>query len=191
MFRAIDGWRGVEDHNGWQDIVQQAEEDLATGHWLINQLGAERYLDPTAMAVLFLYRRKLIEEECQGQATASELMLIDSALITYRHFIRVTGWIGNLALLTEDELFHIEGPRVKWKAQGAEHELLVKDFADKLESQLFPLLDRLNRMLIRNLRTLRSLRTKPLPNVTIAGHVGQVNVAEHQQNAAVVQPPVS
>jgi hypothetical protein len=45
-----------------------------------------------------------------------------------------------------------------------------------------PLLDRSNRMLLRNLKALKAMRQAPAPNVSI-GNAGQVNVATNQVNA--------
>ena len=46
-----------------------------------------------------------------------------------------------------------------------------------------PLLDRSNRILLRNLKALRALREGPVPSVSI-GSAGQVNVAAEQVNTA-------
>jgi hypothetical protein len=46
-----------------------------------------------------------------------------------------------------------------------------------------PLLDRLNRLMLRNLRALRDPRQRPAANVTI-GAAGQVNVGAQQVNVA-------
>ncbi len=52
----------------------------------------------------------------------------------------------------------------------------------ELERDVLPLLDRLNRMVVRNLRTLRELKTKPI-NMTTA-NFGQLNLAQTQTNLA-------
>ena len=46
-----------------------------------------------------------------------------------------------------------------------------------------PLLDRCNRMMLRNLKALKSLREGPTPSVSIAA-AGQVNLASSQVNTA-------
>src|SRR5262245_31978887 len=61
-FRAMDGWAGVKDEADWLAKVEQAEEGLATGRFLIDRLGAERNLDPELMAALIVLRRRLIVE---------------------------------------------------------------------------------------------------------------------------------
>ena len=51
----------------------------------------------------------------------------------------------------------------------------------RLDEQILPLLDRSNRMMIRNLKTLQARREQPTPSVSIAS-AGQVNVAAVQTN---------
>ena len=41
-WRAMDGWARVKNEDEWQGMVDQAEEGLATGRFLIDRLGAER-----------------------------------------------------------------------------------------------------------------------------------------------------
>jgi hypothetical protein len=59
-WRAMDGWARVKDEGEWLGMVDQAEEGLATGRFLIDRLGAERNLDPELMAALIVLRRRLI-----------------------------------------------------------------------------------------------------------------------------------
>ena len=59
------------------------------------------------MAVLLVLRRRLIDEH--GATTAAELMLIDVAVLSYYHTLRINGWIGNFAPLIESEFFGTSG----------------------------------------------------------------------------------
>src|SRR4051794_3574055 len=61
-FRAMDGWAGVKSEADWLEKVEQADEQLATGRFLLDQLGAERYLEPGLMAALVVLRRRIIIE---------------------------------------------------------------------------------------------------------------------------------
>src|SRR5918992_3642601 len=88
-------------------MVEKAADDLETGCFLIDRLGAERYLDPELMAALLVLRRRLIDE--YGAESAADLMLIDVAVLAYHHTLRVNGWIGNLAGQVESEVFGTEG----------------------------------------------------------------------------------
>ena len=138
------------------------------------------------MAALLVLRRGLIEEH--GATTAAELMLIDSTVLSFYHQLRVNGWIGNSASKLEFEFFRSDSPTAKLKDQygaGADtiRGLKVEELVKRLTEQLMPLLDRSNRMMIRNLKALRALREAAGPSVSI-GSVGQVNVPANQINAA-------
>lgn len=185
VFRAMDGWSRVETMEAWHETVDKAAADLETGGFFIDRLGSERYLDPELMAALLVLRRKLIDE--YGAESAADLMLIDVAVLAYHHTLRINGWIGNLQGEIESEVFGTDGMHVvvdgkrrsTWdvKVKG----LRVVELLDRLGEQILPLLDRSNRMMIRNLKALESRRQPPSPSVTI-GQAGQVNVGAVQTN---------
>jgi hypothetical protein len=183
--RAMDGWDNVRTPEEWQNIVEQASEQLDNASFLIERLGAERYLDPPLMAVLMGLRRRLIEEH--GLQTAAELMIVDSAVLSFYHQIRINGWIGDLSTWLEREFFRKEPMMAKLPNQPdakASHVLQGEVIVRRICEQLMPLFDRANRMLLRNLKALRDLRQEPAPNVSI-GSAGQVNVAAQQVNESV------
>ena len=39
--------------------------------------------------------------------------MIDRAVSAYQDFVRVTGWVGNLAIHIEHEFFGLEGPSAR------------------------------------------------------------------------------
>ena len=114
-------------------------------------------------------------------------MLIDVAVLSYYHTLRVNGWVGNLAAEIESEFFGTEGlsitvegkRRSTWdvRIKG----LRVVEIIDRLGEQILPLLERSNRMMIRNLKALDARRQPPSPSVSI-DQAGQVNVATVQSN---------
>ncbi len=188
-FRAMDGWAMVKSQEQWQETVQRAAEDLAQGGFLLERLGAERHLDPQLMAVLLVLRRRLIDEH--GVTTAADLMLIDVAVLSYYHTIRINGWIGNFAALIEHEFFSKESPSAKLqdrygRGNGRIQGLQADDYIQRIGEQLLPLLDRCNRMMLRNLKALKTLREPAAPTVSI-GAAGQVNVAQTQVNSHAEQ----
>src|SRR5262245_66527583 len=95
----MDGWGSVHDRADWDKAVKDAERGLDHGGFLLERLGAERYLDPQLMAVLLVLRRRLVDET--GAHTALEYMLIDSAVMSYYHTMRINGWIGNVSALLD------------------------------------------------------------------------------------------
>jgi hypothetical protein len=184
-FRAMDGWCRVKDADDWHEMVRKAADDLEDGGFLIDRLGAERYLDPELMATLLVLRRRLIDEF--GGESGADLMLIDVAVLSYYHTIRIDGWIGNFACLVEHEFFGKDGPSARFADRYGRHStkiqgLSVESHIDRIGEQLLPLMDRANRMMLRNLRALQTRRQPPSAAVNI-GNVGQVNVAHQQVNA--------
>ena len=188
VWRAMDGWARVETPEQWLEMVATADDEILTGKFLIDRLGADRHLDPEMMAALLVLRRGLIDE--YGAEGAAEFMLIDVAVISYYHTLRINGWIGNVSTKLEGEFFGTKGldvvidgeRRSAWQAKIKG--LRVIELAERLGEQLMPLLDRSNRMMLRNLKALHGRRHVPPPSVTI-GSAGQVNVAAAQQNSAV------
>ncbi len=59
--------------------------------------------------------------------------------------------------------------------------LTVEYIVERIVERLMPLLDRSNRMLLRNLKALKAMCEAPTPSVSI-GSAGQVNVAQTQVN---------
>jgi hypothetical protein len=185
--RAMDGWALVEDREAWLALVRKAADDLDDGSFLIDRLGAERHLDPAMMAMLLVLRRRLIDEH--GAQTAAELMMVDLAVLSYYHTLRINGWIGDLAQWLEGEFFAKGSLTIRPQnaPENYRHHdrklppLWVEHIVERLSEQLLPLLDRSNRIMLRNLKALREQRQAPAPSVSI-GNAGQVNVAAVQSN---------
>jgi hypothetical protein len=183
VLRALQGWGSIRDQADWNKAVEDADKGLDRGLFLLERLGAERYLDPQLMAVLLVLRRRLVDET--GAHTALEYMLIDSAVMAYYHQLKINGWIGNFSALLESEFFGKESLTAKLKGYyGSDNVrgLRVEDIVHRLGEELFPLLDRANRLMLRNLKALHELKLPPHPNVTIE-QAAQVNVAQQQVNA--------
>ena len=187
--RAMDGWANVKSREDWLAMVTRADQDLDTGNFLIDRLGAERHLDPAMMAMLLVLRRRLIDEH--GATTAAELMMVDLAVLSYYHTLRINGWVGNLAQWLEGEFFAKGSLTIRPQNAPANYRhrdpklppLWVEHIVERLAEQLLPLLDRSNRIMLRNLKALREQRQAPAPSVSI-GNAGQVNVAAVQSNEA-------
>ena len=59
LWRAIEGWRGVETPEAWDAVVLEAIDDVANGVFFIDRLGGQKYLDPKLMAMLSIIRKDL------------------------------------------------------------------------------------------------------------------------------------
>ncbi len=184
LYRAIQGWQDVRSEQDWMAVCEDAGVEYYSGRFLLEQLGAERYLDPKLLATLWILRNEMIEGLLDP--SPAELMVIDMTVISYYNSMRVQGWIGDLALQIEREFFDDYGqnPRGRTdyrKRYGENQALIVEGQLRYLRQGLLPLLDRCNRAMIRNMRMLRELRYGPAPRVAI-GKADQVNVANQQVN---------
>ena len=183
VFRAVEGWAIVKTQDAWEETVHKAAADLDSGGFLIERLGAERHLDPALLAVLLTLRRRLVDEHAGEMA--AELMPIDSEVLAYYHQLRVNGWIGDLSIRLEHEFWgHDKSLSAKFRDYYGPDRirgLTVEDIVQRLAEQLMPLLDRSNRIMLRNLKALKAMREGPAPSVSI-GSAGQVNVATNQAN---------
>jgi hypothetical protein len=190
-WRAMQGWGNITTQAEWEAAVVQADDDYNSGQFLLDRLGARRYLDPPLTAVLLALRRRLVEEH--GAETAAELMMVDTVVLAYYHQMRVTGWIGDFSQWLESEFFRkgslavrtheLGDGKIGVKVRG----LRVEEIVERLVEKLMPLLDRSNRMMLRNLKALGDHRRPPVPSVTI-GQAGQVNVAAVQSNQVDAAP---
>jgi hypothetical protein len=189
VYRAFEGWQTLNGREDWLKRVEESRTEYDSGHFLIDRLGATKFLDPTLMATLLRLREGLLAE--LAPASTADHMLADGAVLAYYLMIRQVNWIGSLALHLEHESFGQPSPAVKLSRQyghGQIEALAVEDRLKRLGEDLLPLLDRCNKMYIRNLKTMRELRRGGSPAVAI-NRVDQVNVGQNQANAVYEQHP--
>ena len=103
LIAAVKGSRTIHRPEDWDAIFQKAKVEYTSGRFIIEQLGAERFLEPKLMATLAQLRQELFTGI--ETPTAADKMVADSAILAYRNMLRVQGWIGNLCLVVERELF--------------------------------------------------------------------------------------
>jgi hypothetical protein len=181
VMRAMQGWRTIARNTeaGWRQACAEAWERYQAGRFLLERLGAERFLDPPLMAILWHLRQTLVAEYAAQSPTAT--MLIDLAVMTYYNALRVQGWLGDLALQIEHECFDQEGPTAKLRQRwGRVEGLAVEDTLRRLAEQLVPLFERCNQQLIRTLKALRETRAPVPPPAPLPAAI-QVNLAANQQ----------
>ena len=173
-YGAMEGSLRVRSEEDWMRVFEQSREQYESGGFLLDRLGAERFLDPKLIATLLSLRQRLIAE--WGLTTAADTMLVDLAVLDYYHALRVQGWIGDLALHIERQFFGQDA----FAAEGEDRtrpgkRRAVDDHVRRLGEQLMPLLDRTNRMMIRNLKAIKELRQGQVPAIAI-GRADQVTV---------------
>lgn len=148
LTRGVPGVRSPEE---WAKLLEKVGDELGNGRFIVRQLGAERYLDYKTVAALITLRQNLIAD--LDHAGAAEIMMVDAAVIAYYNMLRTQGWIGNLSLVVERELFgqeplnEIHGPTV---GDALEEQLR------RLSDVILPLQDRSARMMLRSLEALRA-----------------------------------
>jgi hypothetical protein len=190
--RAFEGWGQIRSAEAWQATCEDARERYQSGRFLIERLGAERHLDPQLMATLWQLRQGLLEE--YGAASPAMMMVIDLTVMAYANALRVQGWIGDLALAIEQELFGEDSLRVTWgRLYGRPFDgFAVEEPLRRLREQLLPLCERVNRQLLQNLHGLRHARSGASPTVAI-GRAREVNIAQEvnfQRKGGCSSPPV-
>jgi hypothetical protein len=79
--RAMEGWQRVASEQDWLRILEESREAYESGGFLLERLGAERYLDPKLMATILMLRQRVLDE--WAITTAAETMLVDLALLSY------------------------------------------------------------------------------------------------------------
>jgi hypothetical protein len=178
VFGALEGWQHVRTAEQWLAICQATRQDYQSGRFVIEQLGATRYLDPELMATLWGLRQGLV---AGSRGTTAEAMLADLVVASYANTLKLQRWIGDLALATERELFGENGPTPRFEERHGHVEgLVIEDQMRRLGEELLPLLDRAKRMTIRTLKAFAELQRGPAPSVAI-GQAGQVNLGHGAQ----------
>jgi hypothetical protein len=159
--RAMSRWhRGPGERERHTDQVLTQFE---SGAFLLDRLGAEGVIDQGLATVLLRFRHRLIEEYGDGPAA---LMLVDRAVAGYQDFIKVEGWIGNLALQIEHEFFGTRGPSANFQDRyghtgGTIRGLTVEQHLARLRDELMPLAERCGRVMREALAALEMLRAVP------------------------------
>ncbi len=158
--------KDLKDRKLYSERERQTERVMANyedGSFLLNRLGAEAVIDQDLAAVLLRLRQGLIGDYGNGPAA---LMLIDRAIAAYQDFMRVTGWVGNLAVRIEHEFFGSKGPSAEFRDRygrdsGVMRGLTVEEHLAHLREGLLPLSERCGRVMREALVSLETLRTAP------------------------------
>jgi hypothetical protein len=159
--RAMSRWhRGPDERERHTERVLMQFE---SGAFLLDRLGAAGVIDQDLAVVLLRFRRGLIEEYGDGPPA---MMLIDRAVAAYQAFIRVEGWIGNLALQIEHEFFGTRGPSAHFqdrygRSGSTIRGLSVEEHLARLRDELILLAERFGRVMREVLASLEVIRAVP------------------------------
>lgn len=171
IFDAVKGRIGARNEEYLEQVFAKARNDYASGHFLMQRIGADRQLDLPLVATLTQLRQSLVAGI--PSPTASDLMLADSAILAYRNMLRIQGWIGSLSLQIQRDLF---GQNSLSDLDGGSLAADVENNARRLEATLLPLLERCQRMMLRALDRLEARSSRGTGVALNIAQAGQVNV---------------
>ncbi len=177
--RTHSAWSAIKTQEDWERAYELAERDYRSGAFLIEQLGAERYVEPSVVIAIQVIRENLIED--LDIRNAAEFMIMDMALIAYYNTLKAQRMLGDLAIQIERELFRGESLSANMKNQGwVVDDFKVEAMLDRASDKLLAQIDRANQMLLRNLKALQDLKKGSLIIRT-----DQINIAQQQVNQVV------
>jgi hypothetical protein len=173
-------WANIKTQNEWNNAKQQSTRNYFSGNFLIDSIGGAKNNHPEWVAVLLQLRIGWIDE--YQLQTIPELIILDFALISYFHYLKLNNIIGNLEWATSFEFFDQDNPKIKYDKKLNPKEFSSEEHVQKMTDSLLPSLDRFNKMFLRNLKALRDLkRSNAVLNI---GKVDQINIGERQVNIA-------
>ena len=173
--RTHSAWSKIKSQEDWERACELTESDYFSGVFLIESLGGSRYLEPSMVATLLVLRENLVEQI--GDPSTAEFMLIDMALLAFYNTLRSQRMLGDLVTQIEREFFRGESPSVNLEKNGP---WKVEEMVNRASEKLLGLIDRANRMMIRNLKASQDVKKG---NLTI--RTDQINVAQNQVNQVV------
>ena len=153
VFRAMRRLR----HESEPEQVERVLTSFEDGRFLIDRMGAESTVDQDLAVVLLDLRRRLRDQYGTDPAA---IMLIDRAVSAYQDFIRVTGWIGNLSIHIERELFGPGAPKADFQGRTIRG-LTVEQHLSRIRESLLTLAERCGRVMRQALSALEALREVP------------------------------
>lgn len=177
-------WAGIDTQEVFDKKRQEAIADYQSGNFFLERIGRYREVDVPLTLVLLHLRKQWIKE--YDVKTAPEFMLLDMALTSYFHFIRINEDINNIMSSIEWSYFALDAPKFETNYYGdrlgseREDRAVAEKLAYRLQEVLQPVCEQYNRSFIRNLKALRDLRRG---NIQLnIGNVGQMNFGDKQIN---------
>lgn len=179
-------WSGVESHEEMEKLCQEALRDYKHGDFFLERMGRYRAVDvKLSLTLNFLRQQWIAEYEVK---TVPEFILLDMALTSFFHFLRLNEAVNNIMANIEWQMFELDAPNFliwdKWgerRPYGEKDDKAVAEtLAYRLKDVLLPALEQYNRSFIRNLKAIRDLKRG---NIQLnIGNVGQVNIGDKQMN---------
>ena len=183
-YRCNMSWAGINSQKEFDQARKTADEDYCNGNFFLERIGRYRQVDvPLTLTILNIRQQWIEEYEIKS---IPEYILLDMALVSYFHFLRLNENVNNAMANIEWQMFALDAPMFMKNSYGnrlgAERndKAVAEEIAHNLQEILQPVLDKFNRLFIRNLKAMRDLkRGNILLNI---GNVGQVNIGDQQLN---------
>ena len=96
----------LQDPQNRERAYRMIEEDYVSGQFLIDNLGARRYIEPVIAATLLVIRQKMIEDLQIDSATG--YIPMDNALTAQYNAFKLQRILGDLAIHLERGLFQVD-----------------------------------------------------------------------------------
>lgn len=170
LFTALKGRTGIRTPEEMEKLAEKSRVDYDSGTFLVERLGAGRFLDPQLTCVLVRLRDDLLAEI--ERPTAADKMHVDMAVLAYRNALRMQSLLNSALMETERQLFgQLSLNEVLGQAEAGE----VVRILEEVEQKFMPLLERCQRMMNRALDRLGITPSSNRTNLSI-GIAGQVNL---------------
>lgn len=176
-YRDITAISTAED---WKQVRLEALEEYDNGTTFIEQMGRRDILDPKTEATLLNLRQLWIEQE--DVQSVPEMLLMDTALMSYQLFTRTNQQIGNIRALMDRELFGLDSVGFEMekklgRGSVSEPQLKAKKLLDELVEKKIPVMEHAHKMM---LKSIKAIRDQKRSNVMLT--IKQLNIAEKQVN---------
>ena len=166
----------------FREMLKAASENYLDGEFFLRTLSLYCDVSPELSLTVYDLRQEWIRQ--YDLKTVPELLLLDQAMLAYLHAMRLSKQVADTLALTESQFFIAESLHVKIKKENRLNNefdgFVAEDGIEKLRERLMPLIERFNRMFLRNFRALRELKANPI-NINIR-RADQVNVGQQQVN---------
>ncbi len=164
----------------WDLAYELVEKDYLSGQFLIDNLGADRYVEPKIAMTILMLRQKMIQD--MQLDSAAEYMLMDTALMANYNAIKLQRMFGDLAVLVEKELFQEDSLSQNLKDDGSLDltKFKVEVMLNRASDSLMVLIEKSTKVMILSLKALRDYKSG-----TLSIRAEQINIGNQQLNQMV------
>ena len=168
----------LRTQDDWERAYVSIEDDYVSGQFLIETLGAQRYVEPRIAMTILMLRRKMIED--MQLETTTQFMMLDAALMAHYNSIKAQTMLGDIAIHVDRELFHDDPLDPKDGRNLDVSKFKFDEMLKQASGSLMTIIDSTNKTMIRSIKALGDLNKG-----TLLIRAEQVNIADKQLNQVV------